>query len=92
MAWANLLPTGSLVVLAVLLRGAERAQMLRLARELAEIYLVPLLPFALAWWASGGRPWLRLASTLGAALLSLVWVWRRHGAEYRSFFAGGFRA
>lgn len=92
MAWANLLPTGSLVVLAVLLRSADRAQMLRLARELTEIYLVPLVPFALAWWASGGRPWLRLASTLGAALLSLAWVWRRHGAEYRSFFAGGFRA
>ena len=91
MAWANLLPTGSLVVLAVLLRSADRAQMKRLARELGEIYLMPLLPFALAWWASGERPWLRLATTLGAALLSLAWVWRRHGAEYRSFFAGGFR-
>lgn len=88
MAWANFLPTGSLVVLAVLLRGADRGEMLRLARELAEIYLLPLAPFALAWWAAGDRPWVRLAATAAAAALSLAWVWRRHGAEYRSFFAG----
>jgi len=89
MAWANFLPTGSLVVLAVLLRGADRGEVVRLARELAEIYLVPLAPFALAWTAAGDRPWLRLALTAAAALVSLAWVWRRHGAEYRSFFAGG---
>jgi O-antigen/teichoic acid export membrane protein len=88
MAWANFLPTGSLVVLAVLLRSADRGEMLRLARELGEIYLVPLLPFALAWWATAERPLARLAATAVAALLSLAWVWRRHGAEFRGFFAG----
>jgi len=88
MAWANFLPTGSLVVLVLLVRGADRDQVLRLARELAEIYLVPLVPFALAWLATPHASWLRLVATGAAALVSLAWVWRRHGAEYRAFFAG----
>jgi len=89
MAWANFLPTGSLVVLVLLFRGADRDQVWRLARELAEIYLVPLVPFALAWWVTPGMPWIRFAATAFAAVLSLAWVWRRHGAELRDFFSGG---
>jgi O-antigen/teichoic acid export membrane protein len=89
MAWANFLPTGTLVVLFVLMRGADRGEMKRLVGELLEIYLVPLLPFAFAWWSTAGHPWLRLAATLVAALASLAWVGYRHGGEFRSFFAGG---
>jgi O-antigen/teichoic acid export membrane protein len=87
MAWANFAPVGSIVVLVALARHGERRELARLARELAEVYLAPLAPFALAWWATPGRPILRLAATALAAALALGWTWHRRGAAFREFFA-----
>ena len=87
MAWAHFLPLGAPVILVALLRAGGAAELLRLARELAEIYLVPLAPFALAWWLTPDSRWLRLAATLAAAALALAWTWRRHREEFRDFFA-----
>ncbi len=86
MAWANFAPLGSIVVLATLARGADRGELGWLGRQLAEVYLVPLLPFALAWAIAGNRPWLRLATTSVAALAALGWSWHRHRDEFGSFF------
>ena len=80
-------PLGAPVILVALLRAGGAAELLRLARELAEIYLVPLAPFALAWWLTPDSRWLRLAATLAAAALALAWTWRRHREEFRDFFA-----
>jgi hypothetical protein len=87
MAWANFLPTGTLVVLAVLARRDARTGLARLGRELAEVYVAPLLPFAAAWLATPGAGWLRFAATGGAAVVSLGWTWYRHGPEFRAFFS-----
>jgi O-antigen/teichoic acid export membrane protein len=88
MAWANFLPLGAPVVLWALARSAGRGQLARLGRNLLEVYLVPLVPFALAWWLSGDDRWVRLAATLAAAAVGLGWTWKRHGREFRDFFAG----
>lgn len=89
MAWANFFPAGSLVVLFVLSRGGDRQEIGRLARELLEVYLAPVVPFALAFATTGSDPWLRLAATALAGALSLAWLWRRHRAEFRAFFGAG---
>lgn len=89
MAWANFLPLGTPVVVWALVKSAGASPLGRLLRELAEVYLVPLLPFALAWWAAGDDLVLRFALSLGAGLASLAWTWRRHAAEFRAFLAGG---
>jgi len=88
MAWANFFPFGSLVVLVVLLRGSDRGFVGRLGRHLGEVYLVPILPFALAWWATPGSSWWRFAATAVAGLVSIGYVAWRHGAEFRAFFSG----
>jgi O-antigen/teichoic acid export membrane protein len=87
MAWANFFPAGSLVVLFVLSRGGDRRELGRLARELVEVYLVPVVPFALALATTQDHRWLRLASTTAAGALSLAWLWRRHRPEFRAFFS-----
>jgi len=92
MAWANFVPLGAPVVLWALVRTAGSGQLARLGRELAEVYVVPLLPFALAWWAAGENTWVRLGATIAAAAVGLAWAWRRHGAEFREFFSEGSAA
>lgn len=88
MAWANFLPLGAPVILVALVRAGAGAELGRLTRDLAGVFLAPLLPFAAAWWLAGDDRWLRLALTLAAAALALAWTWRRHGADFRDFFAG----
>lgn len=89
MAWANFLPLGMPVVVWALIRSAGGAELGRLARELVEVYLVPLAPFALAWWLAGDHLVGRFALSLAAALASLAWTWRRHAPEFRAFLEGG---
>lgn len=86
MAWANFAPVGSIVVLVFLARRAEGGELSQLGRELAMVYLAPLVPFALAWLVAGDRPWLRCLATALAATISLAWTARRSAAEWRSFF------
>lgn len=89
MAIANLLPFGSIVVLLALRRDDHAGELARLGRELAFAYLTPLLPFALVWLATEPATWLRFGSSFAAAVLTAIWHWRRHGEEYRGFFAAG---
>lgn len=89
MAWANFLPLGLPVIVWALLKSAGGAELGRLLRELGEVYLVPLAPFALAWWLAGDHLVGRFALSLLAALASLAWTWRRHAPEFRAFLAGG---
>ena len=92
MAWAKFLPLGAPILVWALLRD-DRPAFGRLALDLVEVYLAPLPLFALAWGlASLGdslpyAPWLRFALSLGAALLSLAWFWRRFGKRFTTFFA-----
>jgi PST family polysaccharide transporter len=88
MAWANFLPLGAPVIVVALVRAGAGAELRRLTRELAGVFVAPLVPFALAWYAAGSDRWLRLALTLVAAALALAWTWYRHGADFRDFFAG----
>ncbi len=92
MAWANFLPLGAPVVIWALVRSAGGGEVLRLLRDLVEVYLVPLVPIGLAWWLAGDRPWVRLFATTCAAALGIAWAWYRHGAEFRAFFAPGAAA
>lgn len=85
MAWANFLPLGA-PLLAWALAGVDRRGLRALALDLAEIYLAPLPLFALAWWASQGGLWLRLALSVLAALASLAWFWHRFGHRFVDFF------
>jgi PST family polysaccharide transporter len=85
MAWANFAPAGSLVVLVALVRQREGRELGRLGRELVEVYLVPLAPFAAVFVLTDGGSWTRLAASGAAALLSIGWLARRHAAEWRSF-------
>lgn len=87
MAWANFLPLGAPVVWWGVWRETTPGERLRLARELAEVYLAPVVPFAAAWWLAGERRWLRFALCLIAAFVSLAWAWRRHRADLRGLFA-----
>jgi PST family polysaccharide transporter len=86
MAWAHFLPLGAPIVWLALWRAGGGQKLGRLLVDLIAIYLVPLAPFALAWWAAGENRWLRLALTVAATLFALAWSWRRHGAEFRDFF------
>jgi PST family polysaccharide transporter len=87
MAWANFLPLGAPVILAVLLAEVGRRPILGLIGQLAEVYFVPALPFAAAWWFSAGRPWLRLALSIVAAIATLGWTWLRHRRDLVDFFS-----
>jgi O-antigen/teichoic acid export membrane protein len=87
MAIAHYLPVGSLVVLLVLVRDGDRRHLLDLGRQLGEVYLLPLAPFALAWSFTPAGSWARLAATTLAALVCFAWVWRRWGSDVRAFFA-----
>jgi O-antigen/teichoic acid export membrane protein len=88
MAWANFAPVGTIVVLVVLARHDGAAALVRLGRELAEVFFVPLAPFALAVAATPGGGWARLAASAAAALLALGWFSFRRGGEWRAFLRG----
>jgi O-antigen/teichoic acid export membrane protein len=85
MAWANFLPLGAPVVAWAIWRSAPGA-LGRLLRDLVEVYLAPLVPFAPALLVPAERPWLRLAASAAAAALALGWFWHRFGARVRAFF------
>ncbi len=85
MAWANFLPAGAPIVAWALWRSA-RGRLGRLARDLAEAYLAPVVPFAVAWALSPAGSWLRFGLSALAGLTCLAWLWRRRGAELREFF------
>lgn len=85
MAWANFLPAGAPVVAWALWRTA-RGRLGRLARDLAEAYLVPLVPFAAAWALSPAGGWPRFALSILAGFACLAWLWHRRGAELTAFF------
>ena len=85
MAWANFLPLGAPILLWAIAR-IDRAGLGRLIVDLLEVYLAPIPLFALAWWASGGAPWLRFALSALAGLASLAWFWWRFGARFLEFF------
>ncbi len=87
MAWANFLPLGAPVIFWVLWRAADRGEMRRLVRDLTEVYLVPVVPFGLAWWAAPDDVWWRLATTSVAALVTLGWTFLRHRREFKEFFS-----
>lgn len=89
MAAANFLPLGTPVILWALVKSAGGRPLGRLGRELAEVYLVPMIPFAAAWWLAGDSLVALFALSLAAALASLAWTWRRHAPEFRAFLAGG---
>jgi O-antigen/teichoic acid export membrane protein len=85
MAWANLLPVGSLVVTWAVWRVAP-VSFWRLLGDLLMLYLVPLPFFGLAWWVAGENLWLRLGLSLLAAGISTMIYQRRHQHEFRAFF------
>lgn len=87
MAWANFLPLGAPVIVAVLLAEVGRRPLLGLVGQLVEVYLVPVVPFAAAWWLAGDRPWLRLVLSCVAALATLGWTWLRHRRDLVDFFS-----
>lgn len=87
MAWANYLPLGGLVM-AWAVRRLAPGPFRQLARDIAVVYAVPVLPFAAAWAIGGDRLWLRFgASLLALAAALAVYGWRFGGA-FRRFFSG----
>jgi len=85
MAWANLVPLGTLVVTWAVWRVAPD-NFWRLVRDLLVVYLVPLPFFGLAWWAGGENLWLRLGFSFLAAAASAAIYTGRHHDEFRVFF------
>jgi O-antigen/teichoic acid export membrane protein len=85
MAWANYLPIGGLVMAWGIYRIAP-IPFVRLVRDIGVIYLAPILPFALAYFAAGDRPWIRFALSILAALLTTAFYWRKFGHSFLTFF------
>ena len=86
MAFANFLQLGGLVMGWTLYRLAPAA-FVRLARDLLFVYLVPIAPFAAAWWLGGEGFWLKAALSVVAAGLTVGVYWWRFGSAFREFFA-----
>lgn len=86
MAWANYLPLGGIVFMTWGVYRIAPAPFRRLVGDVVLIYLVPLLPFALAVWASADQPRLRFALSMAAGLVALAAYARRYGREFRGFF------
>lgn len=86
MAWARYLVLGAPVI-AWGVWSFDPAGFRRLARDLVEVYLVPIPLFAAAWMLGPEGSWSRLALSLAAAALCLGWSWRRFGASFGAFFA-----
>ncbi len=84
MAWANFLPLGGLLMAAALYRQGGIA-FRRFLRELALLYLAPLPLFVPLRLLPVANPWLRLALSLAAALLLLVFYYHRFGRSFVAF-------
>ncbi|QQR73529.1 MAG: oligosaccharide flippase family protein [Holophagales bacterium] len=91
MAWARYLVLGAPVV-AWGVWSFDPAGFRRLARDLVEVYLVPLPLFAATWWLTPAGSWLRLLVSAAAALVCLAWSWRRFGSSFQTFFRFGAMA
>lgn len=86
MAWANFLPAGAPVVAWAIWKSSPGA-LGRLLRDLAEVYLAPVVAFAPVLLVPAASPWLRFAASALAAAASLGWFWFRFGDRFRAFFA-----
>ena len=85
MAAANFLPFGALVAAWGVHRIAGD-RLWPLLRDLAGVYLLPVPLFAVAWLATGDRPWLRAGLSVVAAAAALALQWRRFGRAFVDFF------
>ena len=86
MAWANYLPFGMLLM-AWAIWKVDAPAFRDLLRDLAWMYAVPMIPFALCWWLLADRPWLRLAVSIALSGLTLGVYWRRFGKDFKAFLA-----
>lgn len=84
MAWTNFLPLG-MGVMAWALHRIDPPGFRRLLGDLAWIYLPAAVPFGLAAWIAGDRPWLRFALCAAAGLVSLTLSYRRFGHSFVAF-------
>lgn len=85
MAWAKLLPLGAALVTWAVWR-VDPSAFRRLAGELALLYLLPVPLFAGAWLAGAGNPWVTLALSVLAGLLTAglyAWRWKE---DFLRFF------
>lgn len=94
MAWANYLPLGGLVMFFALRRIAPKG-LIRLGRDLASVYLLPLPVFALAWLLSGGvrggEPAVRMGlSFVALGIVAALYYWR-FAPFFRTFFGWATR-
>jgi O-antigen/teichoic acid export membrane protein len=91
MAWANYLPLGGVVMFFALRRIAPKG-LLRLLRDLAWVYLLPVPFFLAAWLLSGGLGSIRPELRLGLSFLALLGVaatyYWRFAPAFKSFFGG----
>ncbi|MCP4655460.1 MAG: oligosaccharide flippase family protein [bacterium] len=85
MAWAKLLPLGSLLTTWAIYRVHPRG-FWRLFADLVVVYGVPALLFPLAALAAGPGTYLRLGLSLVAGALSLLILIRWFGAAFLEFF------
>ena len=85
MAFANFLQLGGLVMGWTIFRLAPSV-FWRLARDLAFVYLAPVLPFAAAWFLGGDGFWLKAGLSVAAAAVTVAIYWWRFGAAFRAFF------
>lgn len=85
MAFANFLQLGGLVMGWTIYRLAPRV-FVRLARDLAFVYLAPVAPFAAAWYLGGDAFWVKAALSVAAAGLTVAVYWWRFGEAFREFF------
>jgi O-antigen/teichoic acid export membrane protein len=87
MAWTNFLPLG-MGVMAWALHRIDPPGFRRLVRDLAWIYLPPILPFALIALAAGDRLWWRFALSAVAAAGCVALSYRRFGGSFVAFLRG----
>jgi hypothetical protein len=85
MAWINLAPLGG-VIMAWGLYRLDPAGFRRLSVELVGIYAGFVPGFAAVALLPTGSPVTRLALSIAAAAIGVVFVARRHGAEVLAFF------
>lgn len=84
-AWAKLLPIGSLIVAWAIFRVNPRG-FGRLALDLIKIYAIAGVFFSAAWWGTGEPGWWRLAASTVAAGLSLLVYVGLYGKAFLEFF------
>ena len=87
MTWANFLQLGAIPMAIALYRIAP-ASFRHLAADLLKLYLMPVVPFLLAYLLGRDNPWLRIVLSGFAALLVFGGYYRLFGAGFRRFFGG----